>query len=287
MDILDQLTAWGREEASIRAMLLLGSRAAGIAGDAFSDYDIFLLVDRPNELLRREADWIPRFGKVLVGIPERGSLAATTYPNRLLLYRSGLKVDFNLCPTALMEQALNQHDAPEWMRMPYRVLLDKDDWQRKMLHFRPARAAPQRPTEAAFTAVVEEFFWEVTYIAKQLYRGELWPAQYSQWVARERALLPMLKWYEQARHDWKYDSGYQVRRIPQWLSAECYRQLLATFAGPEPEANWRALSALILLFRETAQAVATKLAYVYPVEVELGVLAYQQDRVGASLLPDA
>lgn len=283
MDIIHQLQAWAEEEPTIRALVLLGSRARDGAIDNFSDYDVLLLVDDEQELLGRETEWKQRFGPILVEIPEMATLPGGSYPTRLLLYRDGTKIDFSLCPAPLLEKALQDAEPPGWLTVPYQMLLDKADWGRRLEAFRRQYKTEDKPDAATYGKVVNEFFWEITYIAKQLYRGEIWLALYSEGVVREQLLLPMLEWSEKARHDWKYDTAYQGRYIRHWLHQERYELLLATCSGADPADKWRALAALIRLFRETAREVATALGYVYPAKLDAGVMAYLRERVGDRL----
>jgi hypothetical protein len=71
---------------------------------------------------------------------------------------------------------------------------------------------PARPTEAEYQALVEEFWWGTTYVAKSLWRDEL---VFAKWVLDQDLKLEtmrrMLEWRIEIDHHWSVKPGIHVR----------------------------------------------------------------------------
>jgi predicted nucleotidyltransferase len=151
----------------------------------------------------------------------------------------------------------------------YRVLVDKDD--RTAGFPAPTYTAyiPRKPTEAEFLALIEEFWWETSYVAKNLWRDEIFHSRYSgEVVMRFELLRPMLEWYIETLHDWSLRPGVLGKGFKKLLPAEFWARVEATFAGADVEENWTALFGMCDLFRAVALAVAANLGYAYPLELD-------------------
>lgn len=275
--LIAEIQGWAAAAAELRLVLLTGSRAVPDQPtvDVWSDYDVQLFVTSVPAVPAREAEWKARFGEVLVEISETGQLGEKTFPTRLVLYADGTKVDFGICPLAALLKPPKTAWAGAFWQRPYQVLVDKDKLASTFAHW--GCHEPQLPTSERYRAVVNEFFWEVVYIAKNLDRNELWLAQYCFGVARREALLPMLEWY--ARSVCDKDTQYLGKGIKDWLSPHFYERLQRTYAGAGAEESWEALSTLIYLFRDSAIAVARRWGFDYPAELNLRVIHYLNARL--------
>lgn len=267
--------AWIEKEENIRLALLAGSRA-GKKGrvDEFSDYDITLFVKDISTLLSREEEWKARFGTILVQLNERSELGNEEYPTRLILYEDGAKIDFAIFDMEALQGIIERSQIPGWIQAGYEIIADKDGMGKTLETLSQNAPEKKPPTEEEYQAVINEFFWELTYIAKNLKRQELWLAKYSEWVLREETLLKMLEWYAQSKHNWQYDTQYRGKRIKHWLDREKYAQLEKTYSGSGTAENWRALDALITLFEEAAREVGQHLGYQYPEQLAGKVVKY-------------
>lgn len=274
-EILEKVKAWSAQEANIRLALLAGSRAGGKRRvDELSDYDITLFVQNIPELLLREEEWQRSFGRVMIRLNEKATIADEEYPARLILYEDGIKIDFGIFGLEAFQGITVRGQLPGWIQSGYEILVDKDGMAKALEAL--SRKAPEikPPTEEEYQAVANEFFWELTYIARNLKREELWLAKYSEWVLREEMLLKMLEWYAKARNGWGYDTQYKGKGIRKWLDAETCRQLERTYSGAGMAENWRGLNALLVLFRKTAGAVGVQLGFNYPEELDRKITEY-------------
>src|SRR6185369_6484326 len=101
---------------------------------------------------------------------------------------------------------------------------------------------PPRPTAAEYRALVEEFWWSTTYLAKSLWRDELVFARFiADHEIKVESLRRMLEWRIELDHGWALRPGVLGRGIKRRLPPELWRALEQTYVGPEIEANWQAL----------------------------------------------
>ena len=161
----------------------------------------------------------------------------------------------------------------------YRVPLDKDartsGWQP------PAYRAhiPAQPTKAEYDALVDEFWWDTTYVAKSLWRGEVVFAKFSlDYDAKFVALRRFLEWRIEIDHDWSLKPGAYGRGLERLLPADIWSELASTYVGTGIEDNWTALFRTTALFRRVATEVGHSLGYAYPEQLDDAVTAHL-DRV--------
>ncbi|HEU5347674.1 MAG TPA: aminoglycoside 6-adenylyltransferase, partial [Ktedonobacterales bacterium] len=132
-----------------------------------------------------------------------------------------------------------------------------------------------KPTNEEYQALVEEFWWETTYVAKCLWRDELTFAKYNLEVTMKfEMLFRMLEWRIELDRDWSWKPGLLGRGLKRTLPPDLWAALERTYAGPGIEENWQALFAATALFRRVAREVGQALGYDYPEEVDRGVSAY-------------
>ena len=173
-----------------------------------------------------------------------------------------------------MEQQLST-DFLDW---GYRILLDKDELASRLPA--PTRTAhiPPKPTEQEYQALIEEFWWESTYVAKNLWRDDLVFARYNlDVVMRSELLLPLLEWRIEIDHDWTWKPGVVGRGLKRALVPDLWSAFEHTYVGPGLAENWEALFAMTALFRWVAIEVGQALGYTYPQELDDGVTAYLEE----------
>jgi aminoglycoside 6-adenylyltransferase len=122
---------------------------------------------------------------------------------------------------------------------------------------------------------VEEFWWDTTYVAKSLWRGEVVVAKFAlDYDAKLVALRRMLEWRIELDHDWSWRPGAYGRGLERHVPAETWRSLSRTYVGTDIEDNWNALFRTTALFRQVATEVGDALSYAYPLEVDDAVTAH-------------
>src|SRR5262249_17087181 len=128
----------------------------------------------------------------------------------------------------ILDRVRGQSRLPDELDAGYRLLVDKDGRTDGFAEPTYTAYIPQKPTEVEFLALVEEFWWETTYVAKNLWRVEIFNARYSvEVVMRFELLRPMLEWYIETLHDWSLRPGVLGKGFK-----KLFRQM--THSGPSP-----------------------------------------------------
>jgi aminoglycoside 6-adenylyltransferase len=274
-EVLERLVAWGEADPSIRAMILTSSRSRPDGrADLLSDYDVIVAV-RDVAAFLADGAWQSRQGTPAARWGDEAQLLGLGTSFRGVVYEDGLKIDYTIWPAELVRRVAEQTELPEGLDVGYRVLLDKDGGTAGWLQPTYRAHIPGRPTEAEYQAVVEEFWWSSTYVAKSLWRGE---AVFTKFVLEQDmklgALRRMLEWRIEADHDWSIRPGAYGRGLERLLPADLWSELAASYVGIGIEENWEALLATAALFRRVAAEVGAELGYAYPQRVDDAVTAH-------------
>jgi aminoglycoside 6-adenylyltransferase len=274
-DVVDKLVAWGTGHPLIRAMILTSSRTKPDGPvDALSDYDLILAVSDTVPFAFDDA-WISEYDRPMVRWADQGEMQSLTTFFRGVVYQNYVKIDYSIWPVELLERVTASASLPDQLDVGYRVLLDKD--QRTAGWKRPSYQAhiPSRPTEVEYRALVEEFWWGTTYVAKSLWRDDL---IFARWVLDQDLKLEtmrrMLEWRIEIDHHWSMKPGIHGRGLKQLLPPDIWRQFASTYVSLDVEETWAALDRTIALFRQIAHEVGNVLGYPYPQQVDDQVSAY-------------
>lgn len=268
-DVLGRLVTWGEAHPSIRALILTSSRArADGTVDVLSDYDVIAAV-RGAAAFAADGDWASTYGPPVARWGDRSELYGLTTFFRGVVYEDGVKIDYTLWPDTLLDMVSARAALPDVLDVGYRVLLDKDGrtsgWQPPTFRAH----IPARPTREQYVALVEEFWWSATYVAKNLWRGEVvFTKSVLDHDLKLGALRRLLEWRIEIDHDWSVRPGVLGRGLERSLRADVWSELASTYVGMDVEANWDALFRTTALFRRVATEVGGALGYSYPQRVD-------------------
>lgn len=274
----ERLTQWAEAHPAVRAAILTSTRAIlGGHLDAYSDYDVVLVVDSVPPLVD-DTSWLGDFGDVLVAYLDpvhTDPISGAERVGSVVHYVDGLKIDFGLWSRqAYTDATAGPHPHAEF-DAGHRVLLDKDQITADLPAPTYTAYIPSRPDEATYLRLVTDFLTGVPYVAKSLLRGELLPAK---WVLdfdmRFNYLLPMLEWSVECEHGWTLKTGSLGKGLQAHLPADTWHQLEQTFSDANPERNWEALFAMTTLFARTSRQVADHLGHPYPEQLIDNVTAH-------------
>ncbi len=274
-DVLATLVAWGEAQPVIRALILTSSRARqDDTVDLLSDYDLIVAV-RDAAAFGADTDWATGYGRPAARWGDQSELYGLATSFRGVVHEDGVKIDYTLWPEELLERVSEQAALPDVLDVGYRVLLDKDG--RTSAWPPPTFRAhiPARPTAEEYTALVEEFWWSATYVAKGLWRGEVVFAKFV--LDRDMKLGPLrrfLEWLIELDHDWSVRPGVLGRGLERSVPPETWSELASTYVGTGTEDNWDALARTIALFRRVATDVGNAFGYPYPQRVDDAVAAH-------------
>ncbi len=273
--MIQRVRRWGMERDDIRAILLTSSRARSGAGvDALSDYDLIVYATDPGGLLG-DRSWATDLGPVMLQMPPAGLELAWEGPTRLVLYEDGTKIDFTFLPVGELAAAAEDESLPDELDAGFRVLMDKDGRTSGLPLPTGAAYILRRPTPRELAGLVEEFFWEAGYVAKNLWRGELLPAKYSlECVMKLDLLRRALEWRAALDQGWTLRPGILGRGLRRRVDPEVWSELERTYVGAAEEENWEALFRIIRLFRRVAGEIFQRLGFPYPHELDARMVRY-------------
>lgn len=276
-EVLATLVAWAEAEPSIRALILTSSRArSDETVDLLSDYDVILAVTDPVAF-DLSGDWTTGFGRPLATWGDQHEVHGLTTYFRGVIYADGVKVDYTVWPEVLLELVGQNAALPDDLDVGYRVLLDKGGRTARWQPPTYRAHVPAKPTQAEYDALVEEFWWSTTYVAKSLWRGEVFFTKFVlDYDAKLVALRQFLEWRIELDHDWSLRPGAYGRGVERLLPTKLWAELASTYVGTDIDDNWEALFRTTALFRRVATEVGDALGYRYPQHVDDAVTAQLQ-----------
>jgi aminoglycoside 6-adenylyltransferase len=253
----DKLLSHVGEIDNIRAALLTSSRANKNAKtDFLSDYDIELYVD-DIEIVKRSDEWAGFLGPIMTCWPR---YPRTTFDSnwitRLLLFEDETRIDF---------QITSDRDA----RLPnidygHEILFDKDNILSDLAEPTHSRFNIEKPTREKYETLVNEFWWDATYVPKYLWRDELPFAKSIMHQSVHDDLMQIIKWHIGFRNNWQTNVGAFGRHIKKHLEKDYWEQYEGIFCGADIEENWNSFYIAIDLFSQLARGLADILGYEYP-----------------------
>jgi aminoglycoside 6-adenylyltransferase len=155
------------------------------------------------------------------------------------------------------------------------VLVDKDDLTVGLQPPTFAAYLPSPPTEQDYRAVIDEFFNDSAYVAKHLWRENLFPFKLNlDYIMKFQCLRRMLEWRMEIEHGWSVRPGAYGQHLKEHCTRDLWSPLESTYVGAGVEENWLALFNTIDLFRTVAVEVAEHLGFAYPHDLDEGMLAH-------------
>jgi aminoglycoside 6-adenylyltransferase len=275
LKLVEKIVDWARADDNIRVVLITSSMVNPFAPiDKLSDYDIVLFVKTPQPLLENES-WMTQFGDIVAVFWDSHEDFGIRGYTRLVQYADTTKIDFIIDPVEILENLTALPSLPDHYDIGYKVLLDKDGLAVDLPEPTYQAFIPKVPSEDEYQNVVNEFWWDSTYVAKNLWRDQLFPAKYSaEIVMRFFAMVKMLEWYHQVDRGWNLNPGIMGKGAKKYLSKDEWEEVEATFSGSDVESNWVALFNMMDFFRKISVAVAENLGYRYPYDLDRKVTEY-------------
>lgn len=268
--LFERVLTWVHTEEAIRVLILVGSRARpGQVTDRFSDYDLDLYVTDALPYFTDDS-WIKQLGTVWAKEKETDPSGPSSH---LVLFEGGVGVDFTFLSAISLAELVHQQTLPVDYQRGYQVLLDKDSMTAQLPppSYQPLPA--RKPTEEEFLYAVNVFWFELFHLVKYLHRGELWSVKFRD-ATLKRRLLQMLEWHAQARHNWVYDTWIVGQHMQSWVEPEIWQALFGIFAHFDKADSWRAVCALLPLYRRLARETAQRLHYAYLSETDEAITTF-------------
>jgi aminoglycoside 6-adenylyltransferase len=189
--------------------------------DVLSDYDIKLFVEDLWPFLGGD-EWLETFGEVMVREPYRPvEFEDEKCVWRLVVFKDAPRIDFHINLLEVLEKDVNASELPDYYDLGYEVLLDKNGIAQ---HLKPPTYTAYRtkpPTESEYDELVNVFWLDVTYVAKGLFRDELF---FAKWMLDDplhhHYLKTALAWYIGMKSNWKSNPGAAGRWFKQQVDAQ-------------------------------------------------------------------
>lgn len=268
---------WAEAHPDVSAAWVTSTRARAGAADALSDYDVVFAVDDVH-LYAADRAWLSPFGEVLAlyqdPLHDALGLGFETF-GVVTQFASGLHIDFTFWPTALLRHVVDEGLLPGDLDDGYRVLFDRQGLAARLRTPTFQVFLPKRPDGELFARWVEEFYSDVPFVAKQLWRGELLPAR---WCLdadmRHVYLRQMLEWHAATESGWNKPTGWLGKGLKSRVAPEFWKALEATFVDARLTSNWQALFDTLDLFQAAGIEVAERLGFAYPLSLHERMTAF-------------
>ncbi|WP_114820684.1 AadS family aminoglycoside 6-adenylyltransferase [Chryseobacterium sp. KLBC 52] len=273
---LEQIIHWAENNPDIRAVLLTSSLVNPYAPvDDFSDLDVELVFENRTSY-ESGNEWIRLFGEPISMIEEDDSVFDGKHAMKMVLYKDHVKVDFKLYQVAEFIEEIKEENLPEDWDVGYKVLIDKDKLTENLKPPTYQSIMIQKPSEKEFQQLMNDFWWDTTYVAKCLKRGDIFYAKFmSENILRTDYLVPLIEWYIAGNQDWNnITTNKHGRLFKKYLSVDLWNKVEKTFSGSNIEENWNALFAYADLVHELGISLAEKLHFIYPVKLEEDIRNY-------------
>lgn len=273
---LEQIIQWAKKNPDIRAVLLTSSLVNPYAPvDNFSDLDVELVFENRNGY-EVNNEWIRLFGEPISMIEENDTVFDGKHAMKMVLYKDHVKVDFKLYQVSEFCDEVKEEVLPTDWDLGYKVLVDKDGLTKDLKSPTYQTIMIHKPTEQDFKQLFNDFWWDTTYVAKCLKRGDIFYAKFmSENILRTDYLVPLIEWYISSSHGWNnITTNKHGRLFKKYLSTDMWNRVEATFSGSDIEENWQALFACADLVHELGTDLAEKLNFTYPAQLEMDIRNY-------------
>jgi aminoglycoside 6-adenylyltransferase len=249
--VLDRILAWAEAEPAVRAVVVTSTRARPEGPpDELSDYDVILALEDIGRF-----DAAAAYGTPAARWGDEHDVYGTKTLFLGVVYDDGVKIDWTLWP-ATVSALVAERGLNDALDVGYRVLLDKDGATAGWAQPTYRAHIPRRPTEDEYVALVEEFWWSATYVAKARARDEQFFLRFVLDVDMTHGVLRrMLEWLIETRRDRSWKPGAYGRGIERTLPPDVARELAAAHGSFEQTVEF---------FRRVAREVGDALGYAYP-----------------------
>ncbi|RNC65234.1 AadS family aminoglycoside 6-adenylyltransferase [Proteiniphilum sp. X52] len=289
MDLRDQrlkaIMNWSEKNNDVRVVLLTSSLVNPLAPvDEFSDIDIEIIFEDNAEYILDNC-WTHFFGNPIAMVEEDETCFDHKHAMKMVLYDDYGKVDFKLYSKPNFIKEVNRSELDKDWDIGYKILIDKEGLTQGMKQPTYQVSIIKKPGEAKFRQVLNDFWWDTTYVAKCLVRDEIFFAKFmSENNIRTDYLIPLIEWYIASQHNWDITTNKYGRLFKKHLTATMWKKVEQTFSGGSIADNWNALFAMADLVGEIGNELSKMLDYEYPAKLETDIRKYLNDLKAKCLL---
>lgn len=272
---LKMIIDWAESNEEVRVVLLTSSLVNPLAPvDEFSDLDIELVFEN-NIRYIFDNSWTHTFGNPIAMVEEDEICFDGKHAMKMILYDDFVKVDFKLYSKPMFLAEVKQKELPEDWDIGYKILTDKDGITQKIQKPTYQVSLIKKPSEKEFKNVLNDFWWDTTYVGKCLARDEIFYAKFmSENNIRTDYLMPLIEWFIGSQNNWNITTNKYGRLFKKYLSPEMWLKIERTFSGSKSEDNWNALFSMADVVSEIGTELSQILNYNYPYKLEKDIRKY-------------
>ena len=272
--VLKNVIAFAEAHNDVNALIITSSTVNPyVETDVFSDLDIVIVTDAFQKFCDKK-EWRAEFGDILVSFSDNLKLEGIKTYTRLVLYQDYNRIDFNIWPLELIEKLADYDKLPDYLDIGYEVLYDKNGIIEKLQNPTYQAFKTKIPSEEKFRKTVNDFWWDITYIPKYLWRDQFYFMKYMDYFIKFNLLQPMVEWLIGVENNWDVNPGKCGSDFQKYLKEEDWNKLKTTFSGHYKEENWQALFKMMDFFQKAAKKVGKNLNYKYPQQLAEDVTEY-------------
>lgn len=275
---LRSIINWSENNKDVKVVLLTSSLVNPLAPvDEFSDLDIELIFENNTQYIS-ENNWMHHFGNPIAMIEEDETSFDGRHAMKMILYDDHVKVDFKLYSKDKFLKEVRLKELPEDWDIGYKVLIDKEEITTEMQKPSFQVSIIKKPSEEEFKRILNDFWWDTTYVAKCLARDEIFYAKFMlETNIRTEYLIPLIEWYIASEHNWNITTNKYGRLFKKYLNHEIWLKTEQTFSGSNIKDNWKALLAMADLVSEIGIELSEKLDHEYPFKLEKDIRKYLKE----------
>jgi aminoglycoside 6-adenylyltransferase len=272
-EVIDLILNVANTDDRIRAVLLNGSRAnPNTTKDIFQDFDIIYIVTKIDTFLN-DHSWIDIFGeRLILQLPEEMTIGDKNNFSfhYLMLFKDGNRIDLTLFPLNKLET--------EYRRDSLTILLlDKDNFFKKLPPPSNTDYLIKCPTEKEFTDCCNEFWWVNTYVGKGLWRMDITYAKEMLEIHVRAMFLKTIEWHIGISTGFTVSFGKGGRNMKYYISPELYEKILSTYPDSNIKNIWNSLFIMIDIFSQLARKIAQTMKFNYNIGEEQNVTNYLRE----------
>lgn len=258
IDIKNKILDYAKKDEDIKAIIAIGSTTRNdVKADEFSDLDLFIVTSNTEPWFSGE--YPERFGNVSISFIEP-TLGGGR--ERRCIYDEDKDVDMIILTPEQFEAAVRDGVAGWVMNRGYDVLYDSAGYEELLKTSIKQGSSNPEMDEAAFTNMVNDFYFHNIWALKKLRRGELWAAKMCVDAYLKNYLLRIIELYRYKTAG--ADVWHDGRFIDKWAGEDILTDLRGCFAHYEEDDVRRALLATQKLFERLSVEVAEIEGFKYP-----------------------
>lgn len=258
IDIKNKILDYAKKDEDIKAIIAIGSTTRNdVKADEFSDLDLFIVTSNTEPWFSGE--YPERFGNVSISFIEP-TLGGGR--ERRCIYDEDKDVDMIILTPEQFEAAVRDGVAGWVMNRGYDVLYDSAGYEELLKTSIKQGSSNPEMDEAAFTNMVNDFYFHNIWALKKLRRGELWAAKMCVDAYLKNYLLRIIELYRYKTAG--ADVWHDGRFIDKWAGEDILTDLRGCFAHYEEDDVRRALLETQKLFERLSVEVAEIEGFKYP-----------------------